>query len=158
MGTRINTNISALNALKSLNDIGNRLSTAQLRLSTGKRINAAADDAAGYSIAKKFNARAEGLGQALNNIGSAKNLVSVAEGLRQKSWPLRDRNADSRHARHRAHDFAVLLASGINAQRGVGCQKQILAACLLGSSNSRCYGRQLRSRGAVTCAGSRGRC
>ncbi len=80
MGTRINTNISALNALKSLNDIGNRLSTAQLRLSTGKRINAAADDAAGYSIAKKFNARAEGLGQALNNIGSAKNLVSVAEG------------------------------------------------------------------------------
>jgi flagellin len=80
MGTRINTNISALNALKSLNDIGTRMSTAQLRLSTGKRINAAADDAAGYSIAKKFNARAEGLGQALNNIGSAKNLVSVAEG------------------------------------------------------------------------------
>ncbi|MBE7444548.1 MAG: flagellin [Planctomycetia bacterium] len=80
MGTRINTNISALNALKSLNDIGNRMSTAQLRLSTGKRINAAADDAAGLSIAKKFNARSEGLGQALNNIGSAKNLVSVAEG------------------------------------------------------------------------------
>ncbi len=80
MGTRINTNIGALNALRSLNDISNRMSTAQLRLSTGKRINNAADDAAGYSIAKKFNARAEGLGQALNNIGSAKNLVSVAEG------------------------------------------------------------------------------
>ena len=53
---------------------------AQLRLATGKRINSAADDAAGYSIAKKFNARAEGLGQALNNIGSAKNLIAVAEG------------------------------------------------------------------------------
>ena len=80
MSTRINTNIGALNALKSLNDVGSRLSVAQLRLATGKRINNAADDAAGYTIAKKFNARAEGLGQALNNIGSAKNLVAVAEG------------------------------------------------------------------------------
>jgi len=80
MSTRINTNIGALNALKSLNDISNRMSVAQLRLATGKRINTAADDAAGYSIAKKFNVRAEGLGQALNNIGSAKNLLSVAEG------------------------------------------------------------------------------
>ena len=52
----------------------------QLRLATGKRRNNAADDAAGYSIAKKFNARAEGLGQALNNIGSAKNLIATAEG------------------------------------------------------------------------------
>ncbi|HHT9139106.1 MAG TPA: flagellin, partial [Candidatus Wunengus sp. YC60] len=80
MGSRINTNIGALNALKSLNDVGNRLSVAQLRLATGKRINSAGDDAAGYSIAKKFNSRAEGLGQALNNIGSAKNLIAVAEG------------------------------------------------------------------------------
>lgn len=78
--TRINTNIDALNALKSLNDVNNKLSVAQLRLATGKRINSAADDAAGYSIAKKFNVRSEGLGQAINNIGSTKNLVSVAEG------------------------------------------------------------------------------
>src|SRR5574337_2176824 len=80
MGARINTNINALNALRSLNDVDNRLSVAQLRLATGKRINSAGDDAAGYSIAKKFNSRAEGLGQALNNIGSAKNLIAVAEG------------------------------------------------------------------------------
>ncbi|NUO07156.1 MAG: flagellin [Candidatus Brocadia sp.] len=80
MSTRINTNIGALNALRSLNDVTSRMSVAQLRLATGKRINTAADDAAGYSIAKKFNVRAEGIGQALNNIGSAKNLVSVAEG------------------------------------------------------------------------------
>ena len=78
--TRVNTNIGALNALKSSSDVNNRLSIAQLRLATGKRINSAADDAAGYSIAKKFNVRSEGLGQAINNIGSNKNLVSVAEG------------------------------------------------------------------------------
>ncbi|MCF6149823.1 MAG: flagellin [Candidatus Kuenenia sp.] len=78
--SRINTNINALNALRSLNDINNNLSVSQLRLATGKRINNAADDAAGYTIAKKFNARSQGLGQALANIGSAKNLMSVAEG------------------------------------------------------------------------------
>lgn len=53
MSTRINTNIGALNALRSLSDISTRMSVAQLRLATGKRINTAADDAAGYSIAKK---------------------------------------------------------------------------------------------------------
>ena len=80
MSTRINTNINALNALRSMNDIQNRLSVSQLRLATGKRINNASDDAAGYTIARKFNARAEGLGQALNNIASAKNLIAVSEG------------------------------------------------------------------------------
>lgn len=80
MSTRINTNLNALNALRSLSDISGRLSVSQLRLATGKRINTSGDDAAGYTIAKKFNARAEGLGQALSNIGSAKNLLSVAEG------------------------------------------------------------------------------
>jgi len=78
--SRINTNINALNALRSLNSINNNLSVSQLRLATGKRINTASDDAAGFTIAKKFRARAEGLGQALSNIGSAKNLMSVAEG------------------------------------------------------------------------------
>ncbi len=80
MSTRINTNINALNALRSLTDVNNRMSVSQLRLATGKRINNSADDAAGYTIAKKMNVRAEGLGQALSNIGSAKNLVTVAEG------------------------------------------------------------------------------
>ncbi len=80
MNNSILTNINALNALKSLNDINGRLSVSQLRLATGKRINSASDDAAGYTIARKFAVRAEGLGQALNNIGSAKNLISVAEG------------------------------------------------------------------------------
>ncbi len=63
-----------------MDDIKWPFSISQLRLATGKRINTTGDDAAGYTIAKKFNVRAEGLGQALSNIGSAKNLVTVAEG------------------------------------------------------------------------------
>ena len=81
---RINTNIGAMNALNSLNNINTKLGIHQLRLATGKRINSAADDAAGWTIAAKLRVRAEGLGVAISNVGNAKNLMSVAEGNLQK--------------------------------------------------------------------------
>ena len=81
---RINTNIGAMNALNSLNNINTKLGIHQLRLATGKRINSAADDAAGWTIATKLKVRSEGLGVAINNVGNAKNLMSVAEGNLQK--------------------------------------------------------------------------
>jgi flagellin len=77
--TRIATNIGALNALHSLRSINNKLGVHQERLSTGKRINSAADDPAGLTIATKMLARSEGLKVALDNIGDAKNMLSVAE-------------------------------------------------------------------------------
>jgi flagellin-like hook-associated protein FlgL len=52
---------------------------AQTRLSTGKRINSAADDPAGLTIATKLRSRSQGLKVALGNIGDAKNLLAVAE-------------------------------------------------------------------------------
>jgi len=82
--TRINTNIAALNALNSLKNVQTKLGVAQLRLSTGKRINESADDPAGLTIATKFQYRASGLGAALDNIGDAKNMLAVAEGGLQK--------------------------------------------------------------------------
>jgi len=78
--TRIATNIAALQSLNSLQNINNKLGVAQLRLSTGKRINSAADDAAGLTIATKFDFKAKGLGQVLSNIADAKSLITVAEG------------------------------------------------------------------------------
>lgn len=78
--TRINTNIGAMNALNSLKSVQTRMGTAQLRLATGKQINQASDDPAGLTIATKFGYRASGLGQALSNIGDAKNMLAVAEG------------------------------------------------------------------------------
>lgn len=82
--TRINTNIGALNALNSLKHVQSKMGVSQLRLATGKRINEAADDPAGLTIATKFQYRASGLGQALDNIGDAKNMLAVAEGGLQK--------------------------------------------------------------------------
>ncbi len=78
--TRIASNIAGLNSLNALNNVNTKLGIHQLRLATGKRINEAADDPAGLTIATKFNAKSRGLGGvALDNIGDAKNLLSVAE-------------------------------------------------------------------------------
>ncbi len=79
-GSRINTNVGALNAFNALNSINSKIGTVQMRLATGKRINSAGDDPAGYTIAKKLDARARGLSQALNNVGELKNILAVAEG------------------------------------------------------------------------------
>jgi flagellin len=77
--SRIASNIGALNALNSLNSINQKLGVHQQRLATGKRINSAADDPAGLTIATKLNARSEGLKVASDNISDAQNLLSVAE-------------------------------------------------------------------------------
>ncbi len=77
--TRIAGNIGAMNALNALTVINKQLSVHQSRLASGKRINSAADDPAGLTIATKMQARSEGLKQAYSNIGDAKNLLSVAE-------------------------------------------------------------------------------
>ncbi|MGE5587306.1 MAG: flagellin [Clostridia bacterium] len=82
--TRIASNISGLNALNALKAVNQQLGIHQLRLSTGRRINEAADDPAGLTIATKLNYKSRGLGVALDNIGDAKNLLGVAEGSLNK--------------------------------------------------------------------------
>ncbi len=79
-GSRIYTNVGALNALNALNSLNSKIGVHQLRLSSGKRINSAADDPAGYTISQKLKARSRALSQALNNVGEAKNVLAVAEG------------------------------------------------------------------------------
>ena len=78
--SRIGTNVAALEAQQSLNQISSKISVSQLRLSTGKRINTAEDDAAGFIIGKGLETRSRGLTQALSNIGDTKNTLAIAEG------------------------------------------------------------------------------
>lgn len=80
---RINTNIAAFNALNALQSIGRQLSTTQLRLQSGKRINEAADDPAGFSISNKLDSRARGLATALDSASISTNLLSIAETAMQ---------------------------------------------------------------------------
>jgi flagellin len=78
--SRINTNISALNALNALRDANTNLAIHQQRLATGKRINTAGDDPAGLVFAKNLESKTRGLTVARDNIGDVQNLVSTAEG------------------------------------------------------------------------------
>jgi len=76
----INTNISALNAQKSMIDQTNKSDQAITRLSTGLRINSAADDAAGTAIASKMEAQVRSLGVAIRNGQDAISMTQTAEG------------------------------------------------------------------------------
>ncbi len=78
--TRIGANVQALQALSSLNKVNSNIAMHQMRLASGKRINSASDDPAGYQIAKSLEARGRGLQAALSNVGSARNVLNIAEG------------------------------------------------------------------------------
>jgi len=78
--TRINTNIAAFNALNALKSINRNLEKAQLKLATGLRINEVSDDPAGFVISTRLNARSRGLSVAYDNVGTAKNVLAIAEG------------------------------------------------------------------------------
>ncbi|HUF10688.1 MAG TPA: flagellin [Rhodothermales bacterium] len=77
---RINTNLQALSSLNALQRTNSHLGIRQLRLATGSQINRAEDDSAGYTIAKKLEARVRGQAKALQNIGDAKSMLTVGEG------------------------------------------------------------------------------
>ena len=76
---RVNTNVTALSAQLSLNKINSELEDSRLKLSTGKRINSAEDNSAGYAIATKLNSRVKGLEQALQNVSDAKSVLDIIE-------------------------------------------------------------------------------
>jgi flagellin len=78
--TVINTNVSALRAQNSSRAANNMLGTAMERLSSGKRINSAKDDAAGLSIATRMDAKVRGLNQAIRNSNDGISLAQTAEG------------------------------------------------------------------------------
>jgi len=80
MGLRINTNIAALNAARTLRGTTNDLNQSLERLSSGLRINRAADDAAGLAIAEGFNPIERGAQVAGRNTQDGINLVQTAEG------------------------------------------------------------------------------
>ena len=80
MSLRIQTNIEAFDAHRNLVNTQNQLATAMQRLSSGFRINKAADDAAGLAISEKLQAQIGGLGQAQRNAQDAVNLVQTGEG------------------------------------------------------------------------------
>ena len=80
INTVINTNMMALTAHRNLATVGNKQNKANQRLSSGKKINSAADDAAGLAISEKMKAQIKGLDMASKNSEDAISLIQTAEG------------------------------------------------------------------------------
>ena len=80
MSLRINSNVEAFNAHRNLVGTSSKLAKSMERLSSGYRINRAADDAAGLAISERLRGQIRGLAQAQRNAQDAVSLVQTAEG------------------------------------------------------------------------------
>jgi len=79
MSLRINTNVDALQGYNNLNNTSSAVSKSMERLSSGFRVNRAADDTAGLSISERMRGQIRGLAQGTQNIGDAVSMVQTAE-------------------------------------------------------------------------------
>ena len=118
MSLYVNTNVSALNAQRQLFDVSNKLSTSFERLSSGFRINSAADDAAGLQISDRLTTQVQGLNQAVRNANDAISLTQTAEGaLSEVTTSLQ-----------RIRQLAVQSQNGINSSADrVALQQEVTA-------------------------------
>src|ERR1700684_1785476 len=100
MSLTINTNLDAMNASRNLNSTENMLSQTMQRLSSGLKINSAADDVAGYAISQSLQSQVNGLNQASENIQDAVALAQTAQGA------LNDVNQMLQRVRERAVQYS----------------------------------------------------
>ena len=91
MSLIVNTNIGSLNAQRSLAASGAELKTAMERLSSGKKINSAADDAAGFAIAERMTAQIRGLNMAIKNVNDGLSFLRTVDGALESSMKLTQR-------------------------------------------------------------------
>jgi flagellin len=106
MSLTVNTNIEAMNASRNLNTTENSLSAAMQHLSSGLRINSAADDVAGYAISQRLQAQVNGLNQATLNSQDAISLSQTAQGSLN----------DVEQMLQRVRELAVQYANGTTSE------------------------------------------
>jgi len=80
MGFSVNTNITSMRAQMSLSASNRQLDSVYQRISTGRRINSAADDAAGLAVSEKLDAEARSAEAALRNVNDGQGVISIADG------------------------------------------------------------------------------
>jgi flagellin len=116
MSLVINTNVASLNAQRSLAASGAELKTAMERLSSGKKINSAADDAAGFAIAERMTAQIRGLNMATKNATDGLSMIAAVENATN----------DVTDMLHRIRELAVQAANDTNSSTDRGyLQKEV---------------------------------
>jgi flagellin len=105
MSLVVNTNVASMNAQRSLMHSSRELQSAMERLSSGKKINSAADDAAGFAIAESMTAQIRGLSMAAKNANDGLSLLKVVENATN----------DVTDMLQRIRELAVQAQSGTNS-------------------------------------------
>src|SRR5690348_11531018 len=143
MSLRIQTNIEAFDAHRNLVSTENMLAKSMERLSSGFRINRAADDAAGLAISQKLEAQIGGLDQAQRNAQDAVSLVQTAEGALSEVQAMlqrvRDLAVQFNNGTLSTSDQAAITAevAQLSAEISrIGSQTQFNGISLLTASNS----------------------
>src|SRR6201747_1728611 len=121
MSLRITHNVEALNATRNLQMNTSKISASMEKLSSGYRINRAADDAAGLGISEQMRSQVRGLAQAQRNIQDGVSMVQTAEG-----------NLDEVHSMlQRVRELAVQYKNGTldsNAKTAIESEVNQLAS------------------------------
>ncbi|MGB2063650.1 flagellin [Marinomonas gallaica] len=118
MALYVNTNTSSLNAQNQMMKTGNQLDTAYQRLSSGMRINSAADDAAGLQISNRLTSQVNGLNQAVRNANDGISLAQTAEGAMDETTNMLQR----------MRTLALQSANGSNTDKDrVALQQEVTA-------------------------------
>ena len=107
MALFINTNVASLGAQRSLATSGAELKTAMERLSSGKKINSAADDAAGFAIAERMTAQIRGLNMATKNANDGLSMLGVIENATN----------DVTDMLHRMRELAIQATNDTNGDK-----------------------------------------
>ena len=94
MPLSINTNIASMTAQRAMLNSNSALETSFERLSTGKRVNSAVDDAAGLAIGKELESRVSGLNQAIRNTNDGISIIQIAEGALDEATTILQRMRD----------------------------------------------------------------
>jgi flagellin len=128
MALAIATNNAALNAAASASSVNRDMETSMARLSSGKRINSASDDAAGVAIASRLSAEIRGTDQAIRNSLDGQALIDTAEGAHKEIENILQRMReiavqaanDTNNSQDRLNLQAEMTAMGVEIDRIAG--------------------------------------
>ena len=145
MALAISTNNAALNAAASASSVNRDMETSMARLSSGKRINSASDDAAGVAIASRLSAEIRGTDQAIRNSLDGQALIDTAEGAhkeienilqRMREIAVQSAN-DTNNAQDRLNLQAEMNAMGVEIDRIAGTTTWAGANLMNGGTNGK---------------------
>jgi flagellin len=151
MALAISTNNAALNAAASASSVNRDMETSMARLSSGKRINSASDDAAGVAIASRLSSEIRGTDQAIRNSLDGQALIDTAEGAhseienilqRMREVAVQSAN-DTNNTQDRANLQAEMNAMGIEIDRIAGTTTWAGANLMNGGQNGKDFSFQV---------------